>query len=333
MRSNIDILKYWIKELRRVKEFQEIAKVENIEFERLYGATARALSNFFIETADEYGISRLEKITGIYPEPEDTLEKRRAQLYVYWNDKEPYTEENLRSRLEILCGTGNFEINTDYPNFWIQVITNVGGYGIFDEVTRMLDYFLPANLVLDLQNLIKGQTSASIYYGVGTVNAIEYTITNDVTVEYSFEQGVYVARPVITASDVTLTNDINSENQVNEDTTWFGNGWLSKTGKSAGELYQEYHFNNKGKNIAKDDLIKLDFSDLGESIEGKGSGGRALTNFKGWLKEHKKASIITGGAVLLAGLGYAGYKGGWLSPKFAPEEECGKKPGYLSRVI
>lgn len=244
MRSNIDILKYWIKELRRVKEFQEIAKVENIEFERLYGATARALSNFFIETADEYGISRLEKITGIYPEPEDTLEQRRAQLYVYWNDKEPYTEENLRSRLEILCGTGNFEINTDYPNFWIQVITNVGGYGIFDEVTRMLDYFLPANLVLDLQNLIKGQTSASIYYGVGTVNAIEYTITNDVTVEYSFEQGVYVARPVITASenqvtnditenytsemflqqgvgtvfasDVTLTNDINSENEVNE---------------------------------------------------------------------------------------------------------------------
>ena len=123
------------------------------------------------------------------------------------------------------------------------------------------------------------------------------------------------------------------KNQVDADTTWFGNGWLSKTQKSAGELYQEYHFNNKGKNITKDDLIKLDFSELGESIEGKGSGDKVLTNFKGWLKEHKKASIITGGAVLLAGLGYAGYKSGWLSPKFATEEECDKKPGHLSRVI
>lgn len=37
MRDNVQIIKYWIKELRRVAEFKEIAKTEDIEFLRLYG--------------------------------------------------------------------------------------------------------------------------------------------------------------------------------------------------------------------------------------------------------------------------------------------------------
>ncbi len=157
MRDNVQIIKYWIKELRRVAEFKEIAKTEDIEFLRLYGETDRALKNLFIETADEYGVKRLEKVAGIYPDSEDTLEQRKARLYVYWNDKEPYTEGELRNRLESLCGAGNYEIDSDYRNFLIRIITNVGGYGIFDEITKMLDYFLPANLVLDLQNVLKGR--------------------------------------------------------------------------------------------------------------------------------------------------------------------------------
>lgn len=211
MRDKFDILSYWIKEIRRIIEFQEIAKVENIEFLRLYGATDRALKNMFIETADEDGIKRLEEIARIYPEPEDTLEQRRARLYVYWNDKEPYTEEELRGKLESLCGEGNFEINSDYKNFFIQILTHVGGYGIFDEVTRMLDYFLPANLVLDLQNAISGQTSAGLYYGVGGVTAIAYTVTNDIEESYPLDQQFYFAHPMVVASEALSTNDISGE--------------------------------------------------------------------------------------------------------------------------
>lgn len=55
-------------------------------------------------------------------------------------------------------------------------------------------------------------------------------------------------------------------NQIKADTTWFGNAWLSATGKSSGQLYFDYHFNNKGKNISTNDLIKLDFSELGHGI-------------------------------------------------------------------
>ena len=128
MRDSVNIIKYWIKELRKIREFQELAKTEDLEFLRLYGETDRALKNLFIETADEYGVKRLEKIAGIYPEAEDTLEQRKARLYVYWNDKEPYTEGELRNRLESLCGAGNYEIISDYKKYLIHIITNVGGY-------------------------------------------------------------------------------------------------------------------------------------------------------------------------------------------------------------
>lgn len=223
MRDNVQIIKYWIKELRRVAEFKEIAKTEDIEFLRLYGETDRALKNLFIETADEYGVKRLEKVAGIYPDAEDTLEQRKARLYVYWNDKEPYTEGELRNRLESLCGAGNYEIDSDYRNFLIRIITNVGGYGIFDEITKMLDYFLPANLVLDLQNVLRGEGSAGIYYGVGGVTAMSYTVTNDIKGEYPLTQELYVAHPFLTASKGVITNDI-SESYSSELTLYPGVG-------------------------------------------------------------------------------------------------------------
>lgn len=112
-------------------------------------------------------------------------------------------------------------------------------------------------------------------------------------------------------------------NQIKADTTWFGNAWLSATGKSSGQLYFDYHFNNKGKNISKNDLIKLDFSGLRHGITG-GSGGNSI-HFNG---KTKKIAAVALGLAALTGLGITGYKCGWLSPKFAEE----KKHGHLSCI-
>ena len=78
-------------------------------------------------------------------------------------------------------------------------------------------------------------------------------------------------------------------NQIKADTTWFGNAWLSATGKSSGQLYFDYHFNNKGKNISKNDLIKLDFSGLGHGITGGNSGNSIHFNGKTVSYTHLRA--------------------------------------------
>ena len=122
------------------------------------------------------------------------------------------------------------------------------------------------------------------------------------------------------------------KNQVDADTTWFGNSWLSKLNKSSGELYWDWHFNSQnGKNISDKELIKLDFSDLGESIsEGGKTKEKLIDRLKNWAKSKngKWTLGIIGGAAVLSGLGYVGYKAGWLSPRFAET----KKHGHLSQI-
>ncbi len=123
------------------------------------------------------------------------------------------------------------------------------------------------------------------------------------------------------------------KNHVDLKTTWKENGWMNPDGSSTQKLYEELHFKVKGKNLLKDEALKLDLSKLNlESGTGTSTGTEVSTNtfksIKQWFKAHKKASIIAGSAVGVAALGFAGYKAGWFSPKF--EEK--KKNGNLSCV-
>ena len=115
------------------------------------------------------------------------------------------------------------------------------------------------------------------------------------------------------------------KNQANIKTGWENNQLITRSKEPTGELYRR-QFKKDAHDITRENVIGSNVKKSG-NIKTHGFG-----NLKRWFKTHKKASIITGSAVVLAGLGYAGYKTGWLSPKFATEEECGKKPGYLSVV-
>lgn len=132
---------------------------------------------------------------------------------------------------------------------------------------------------------------------------------------------------------ITDRNNSNAEkilaNQIKADTTWFGNGRLSSTKTSSGDLYFKYHFNNQGQNIKDKDLIKLNFSgltELSQEVSGSRKIGGKLSQ---WFKHNKRLTIVGASVLGLAGLGYAGYKVGWLSPKFVEE----KKDEHISRVV
>lgn len=95
MAREIDLLSYWMPVLRQLKEFKEIAKAETPELKYILEQIERTLNNMFIETADEYGIKRFEDMMGIYPEAGASLETRRFNVLVKWNDKVPYTEREI----------------------------------------------------------------------------------------------------------------------------------------------------------------------------------------------------------------------------------------------
>ena len=87
MIRDVDLVSYLPLYLDGYEENPATLEAENPEFILIWNATDRVLKNEFIETADEYGISRFEKILNIFPSKEDTLESRRARVQARWFSK------------------------------------------------------------------------------------------------------------------------------------------------------------------------------------------------------------------------------------------------------
>lgn len=181
MAKVVDLKSYWMPLLRNIREFKEIANTEEPELRYILAAIDRILANFFIDTADEYGISRFESMMGIYPNDEDSLDTRRFRVKSQWNDYVPYTEPELYRRLVAICGSPElFDIEEHYNDYWLKVITHVGVNGAFDMVSETLEDMLPCNLVLELENILQAYKESTLYIGGVCCTAFGYCITNDI---------------------------------------------------------------------------------------------------------------------------------------------------------
>lgn len=146
-----------------------------------------------------------------------------------------------------------------------------------------------------------------------------------------------------------LINDRNQEiqtkmvrNHANLDTSWEGNGNLSRTGKSSAELFREGLFKPDAKEIKEDDTIiakiraTKGYQEVLKRLKKQKAGHQTQdTSFFGKCKKWAKSRGgkwtlgIAGGTAVISVLGYIGYKIGWLNPNFEQE----KKPGHLSRIV
>lgn len=217
MSKTVNTLSYWMPILQKIKEFQEIAKTEDVELNLLYAEAESVLKNMFIDSSDEYGVSRLEKIIGITPDTEDTLEQRKFRILSRWNDRVPYTDRELYNRLLNLCGEGNFTILENYTEYELDIITVIGVVGGFDETCRILDLMLPCNLVVTISNVLNEIGSNLFNFGVGISTSMHYTVTNDLDSVYSVQMPLNEAMGVATASSRLVTNDLQVSNQITND--------------------------------------------------------------------------------------------------------------------
>lgn len=210
MAREIDLLGYWMPVLRQLKEFKEIAKAETPELKYILEQVERTLNNMFIETADEYGIKRFEDMMGIYPEAGASLETRRFNVLVKWNDKVPYTEKELYNRLISICGDDNFSVNPDYKNYFLEIITHLGIEGAFDTISSILQDMIPCNLVLDLKNTLEEGNTTPFSVAVVSCVAMRYQITNDINPKVATESPMYYGVGLGRAGTHIITHDIKS---------------------------------------------------------------------------------------------------------------------------
>ena len=208
MTRNVDLVSYLPSFMTEYKEPVLALEAENPEFDLLWIAKDRVLYNRFIETADEYGISRYESMLEITPSSQDTLESRRSRVRSLWFNTIPYTLKTLIRKMITLCGEGNFEIRNDFEvGYTLTVITDLELYGQVEQLEHILDVMTPMNLVVDSQNMFNLSAKGGYYIG----NVVGWVDIDQITPDFNENNEILGASNVSLVMSVTEILSTESE--------------------------------------------------------------------------------------------------------------------------
>ena len=160
-------------------EIREIMKTENPEFQLVEDESEIIKNNQFIQSCNLTGISKFEKLIGIVPSADDTLESRINRVLVRWNDTVPYTWKTLLNKLDTLCGgSDNYEIIRKLDEHKLEITTHLDLYGQVEELDYFLSYMLPASMVLDAKNKLFIDLNATARVAAGIVNCETFELSD-----------------------------------------------------------------------------------------------------------------------------------------------------------
>lgn len=146
----VDIKEYWSPVVAESLEFTVIADAENPEFNYLWEKIYGLVDEYFVRSATEYGVQRMEKILNIVPLASETLDQRKDKIIWKLNLKIPYTMRFLKNILASMVGEENREVEHDNDT---QVLTVRIKEGLRDmtQLRKDLEKIIPAPLILKLE--------------------------------------------------------------------------------------------------------------------------------------------------------------------------------------
>lgn len=140
----MQIINYYPPVVSQIKEIQQIAAAEDREFSKLAAASDGILRNMFISTADENGIARFEKLSGVIPDTSMTLEERKMHVLAVAN-KCKMTLLELMFMLSAY--PGSIKLSCDYTasELFVDAGEDVTGTRV---IYNILDSFLPLQVYI-----------------------------------------------------------------------------------------------------------------------------------------------------------------------------------------
>lgn len=211
MTREVDLVSYLPPFLAEFKEIAVTLEAENPEFVLVWDAAERVLSNEFIETADEYGISRFEKVLNILPSTEDILESRRARVQARWFNTIPYTMKSFLAKLISLCGDSDFTVTKEYQNYKVEILTNLELFGQVEELEHMIDGMIPCNMIVISLNEIPCDAVGVAFVAGGVCSVEHFFITNDEQTQQTISSGAIFGGGAVNSVSVVITNDFNEQ--------------------------------------------------------------------------------------------------------------------------
>lgn len=219
MARNVDLWKHLPPFLKNFREMCALIDTENPEFNLAAQETDAMVEELFIQTATDTGLKRYEKILGISPATGDSLESRRSAIMTRWHDITPYTMTTLKNRIIAIQGNDEVEIiySTNRP-YEIEIITNLENPGQVNDLAYIIRTMMPCNLIVHSMNIIKGETSLKVGYGVGASLTGTAFLTNDLNERKTISIPLGVAGTHGISNTLFLTNDLYTKQNLSIET-------------------------------------------------------------------------------------------------------------------
>ena len=131
--------------------------------------------NFFVQTADEETIKRIERMLGISAQPSDTLEYRRQRILTATQQTSPFTEWHLRDRLTELFGD-DYTLTVYSENCTITIYTSSARYGAVELLDELIAATVPAHLYVQSNQEVVRYVNSNQYVAA----SVDHTVIHDI---------------------------------------------------------------------------------------------------------------------------------------------------------
>lgn len=145
------ISSYYPDVIKEIREFKVLAQAEDSSLSIIYETLENIMDDQFIETAKNYGLSRLEKIVEIKPKDTDTLDERRFKILAKYNEDIPYTYRKLVELLNTLCGKDGYVLEIKNSDFSLRVLVELKKKKNIKAVTNTLERIVPMNMIFKVE--------------------------------------------------------------------------------------------------------------------------------------------------------------------------------------
>lgn len=122
-----------------------------------------------ISTSDESGISRYEQIMGIKPQDTATLDERRYEAKLKYYDTYPYTEKDIKERLDRLIPDKDYTLTVGDGVITVQLA--LSNASMMDATIALLEEIVPLHIVLQVG--VKYNRHSDIAGALSTHGAME----------------------------------------------------------------------------------------------------------------------------------------------------------------
>lgn len=215
MIRDVNLIKHLPPFIQEYLEIRKIMESENPEFQLVEDESEVIKNNQFIQTCNLIGISMFEKLIGIVPSVDDTLESRINRVLVRWNDNVPYTWKTLLNKLNSLCGVNNYEIERNLDKHILHITTHLDLYGQVEELDYFLSYMLPASMLLDAKNKLFITVNATARLAAGIVNCETFELSDSFKKDISIHGTSIFGGGIVEGYMTTLSDSFKKDMPVN----------------------------------------------------------------------------------------------------------------------